>query len=130
MEVTRQAKLSLGAALIAKLTTLPGTIPTYAMHAATLNANASRRRAIARTRRHKAALPASANPAQPTGFFGQRHHTERIHHSIRETSMTKMRWGFRGKTQLPLFMVWREFWERGEVVHADVLFNSRDWIGW
>ena len=44
--------------------------------------------------------------------------------------MTKVRWGFRGKTQLPLFMVWREFWERDEVVHADVLFNSRDWIGW
>ncbi len=44
--------------------------------------------------------------------------------------MTKVRWGLKSKNQIPLFMVWREFWEDGEVVHANVLFNSYDWIGW
>lgn len=44
--------------------------------------------------------------------------------------MTKVRWGFKSKKQLPLFMVWREFYdESGDVEHASVLFNSRDWIG-
>jgi len=42
---------------------------------------------------------------------------------------TKRRFGFKSKTQLPLFMVWDEFWENGEIVHATVRFNSRDWIG-
>lgn len=41
---------------------------------------------------------------------------------------TKLRWGFKGRNQLPLFMVWREVWDGGEVVHADVLFNTQDWI--
>lgn len=41
----------------------------------------------------------------------------------------KLRFGFKGKNQLPLFMVWREFWQNGEVVHGAVLFNSMDWIG-
>jgi hypothetical protein len=39
------------------------------------------------------------------------------------------RWGFRGKNQLPLFMVWEEIRVGGDIVHATVLFNSRDWIG-
>lgn len=39
------------------------------------------------------------------------------------------RWGFKSKNQLPLFMVWREHWIDGDVVYADVIFNSRDWIG-
>ena len=43
--------------------------------------------------------------------------------------MTKLRWGFKSRKQLYLFMVWREYWEAGEVVHAVVLFSSRDWIG-
>jgi hypothetical protein len=42
---------------------------------------------------------------------------------------TTIRFGFKGRRQLPLFMVWREYWERGEVIHAAVLFNSMDWIG-
>lgn len=43
--------------------------------------------------------------------------------------MTKVRWGFKSKKQLPLFMVWREFYDkRGDVEYASVLFNSRDWI--
>lgn len=41
----------------------------------------------------------------------------------------KLRWGFRSKKQLPLFMIWREEWYHGEVVYAWVLFDSRDWIG-
>lgn len=41
----------------------------------------------------------------------------------------KTRWGFKSKKQLPLFMVWREFYDAsGDVEHASVLFNSRDWI--
>lgn len=44
--------------------------------------------------------------------------------------MTRVRWGFKSKTQLPLFMVWREYFDdHGEVVHASVLFTTRDWIG-
>lgn len=41
----------------------------------------------------------------------------------------KVCFGFKSKNQLPLFMVWREFWEAGEVVYGDVLFNSQDWFG-
>lgn len=44
-------------------------------------------------------------------------------------SETVLRFGFRGKNQLPLFMIWREYWENGEVVYAIVVFNSRNWIG-
>lgn len=29
--------------------------------------------------------------------------------------------GFKSKTQLPLLMVWKEWWRDGEVVHAEVL---------
>lgn len=39
------------------------------------------------------------------------------------------RLGFKGKNQLPLFMIWEEVWESGEVVDGRVLFNSRWWIG-
>ncbi len=46
-----------------------------------------------------------------------------------ENTMTKIRFGFKGRDQLPLFMVWREYIEDGEVFFAKVLFNSRDWIG-
>ncbi len=42
---------------------------------------------------------------------------------------TKIRFGFRSKRQLPLFMIWKEYWECGEVTFASVLFNSMDWIG-
>lgn len=43
--------------------------------------------------------------------------------------MTKRRWGFKSKNQLPLFMIWEEDWENDEVVYARVIFNSMDWIG-
>lgn len=44
--------------------------------------------------------------------------------------ITKTRWGFRSKRQLPLFMIWREYIDAsGVVVYAVVLFNSIDWIG-
>lgn len=49
-------------------------------------------------------------------------------HASRCTTEYRTRWGFKGKKQLPLFMVWREHWHGGEVIHADVLFNTRDWI--
>lgn len=42
---------------------------------------------------------------------------------------TKIRCGFKGKNQLPLFMVWKEYIENGEVVFAKVSFNSRDRFG-
>lgn len=51
---------------------------------------------------------------------------------------TKVCWGFKSKTQLPLFMVWREYrtcsfsrcrCDGSCVEFATVLFNSRDWIG-
>lgn len=36
-----------------------------------------------------------------------------------------LRFGFRGKRQLPLFMVWEEErWYNEEVISAHVLFNS------
>jgi hypothetical protein len=38
---------------------------------------------------------------------------------------TKIRFGFRGKNQLPLFMIWREHIENGEVVHAEVIFKTK-----
>lgn len=41
----------------------------------------------------------------------------------------KLRCGFRSANQLPAFMVWREWWDGNEVVHADVIFNSLDYIG-
>ena len=48
---------------------------------------------------------------------------------MRYTPTRKRRFGFKGKNQLYLFMVWDEFWLGGEVVHGRVIFNSRDWIG-
>lgn len=42
---------------------------------------------------------------------------------------TRIRWGFKSRRQLYLFMIWREYWQDGEVVEAAVLFSSRDWIG-
>jgi hypothetical protein len=41
----------------------------------------------------------------------------------------KLRFGFKGQNQLPLFMVWIEHWEGDEVVHATVKFNSMRCIG-
>lgn len=44
------------------------------------------------------------------------------------TIITK--WGFKSKTQSPLFMIWREQYdENGGLVFAWVVFNSRRWIG-
>jgi hypothetical protein len=42
---------------------------------------------------------------------------------------TVRRFGFRGKNQMPILMVWDEVWHGGEIVHATVVFDSRDWIG-
>ena len=36
---------------------------------------------------------------------------------------TRLRVGFRSKTQWDYFMVWREYIENGEVVCAEVLFR-------
>ncbi|MGG0667727.1 hypothetical protein ABE073_04275 [Lederbergia citrisecunda] len=36
---------------------------------------------------------------------------------------TKFRIGFKNKNQLPLFMIWKEHIEDGEVVHAEVIFK-------
>jgi hypothetical protein len=43
---------------------------------------------------------------------------------------TKICFGFKSKTQLPLFMVWREYWNRGEVVYAKVLFIINEPSRW
>jgi hypothetical protein len=41
----------------------------------------------------------------------------------------KVKFGFKSKTQLPLLMVWREWYdENGDVCDACVLFNSMDYI--
>lgn len=37
------------------------------------------------------------------------------------------RWGFKSKTQLPLFMMWTEYWVNGEVEYAQVTFNTYRW---
>jgi hypothetical protein len=47
-------------------------------------------------------------------------------HSVQTTHR---RFGFKGKHQLPLFMIWDEYWEDGKVVFARVVFNSMNWIG-
>ena len=41
------------------------------------------------------------------------------------------RMAFWSRNQLPFFMVWREYFYGNEqkVIHAVVLFNSLDWIG-
>lgn len=38
-------------------------------------------------------------------------------------SGTRLRIGFKGQNQLPWVMIWREYWECGEVVFARVLFK-------
>jgi hypothetical protein len=44
--------------------------------------------------------------------------------------VTAVRFGFKGRQQLALFMVWREYFDRnGDVEFASVIFTSRDWIG-
>jgi hypothetical protein len=44
--------------------------------------------------------------------------------------LTGLRCGFRSKNQLPLFMMWREYYDDSyNVIYARVLFNSMDWIG-
>jgi hypothetical protein len=40
----------------------------------------------------------------------------------------RLRFGFKSRNQLQLFMVWREEWFCGEVIYARVLFNSMRWI--
>lgn len=35
----------------------------------------------------------------------------------------KIRFGFRSKDQMPLFMIWREYWEDNEIVFTEVLFS-------
>ena len=42
---------------------------------------------------------------------------------------TKIRFGFKSRKQTPLFMIWKEYWESGEVIFAAVIINSVDWIG-
>jgi hypothetical protein len=40
------------------------------------------------------------------------------------------RYGFKGKTQLPLFMIWEEeLDDDGEIIYARVIFDSMNWIG-
>ena len=34
------------------------------------------------------------------------------------------RYGFKSRNQLPLFMIWDEDWENGEVVYAGVVFST------
>jgi hypothetical protein len=43
---------------------------------------------------------------------------------------TKIRFGFKGKNQLPLFLMWREYWSCGVVVHAEVLFEIPEPSRW
>lgn len=41
---------------------------------------------------------------------------------------SKIRFGFKSKTQLPFFMVWREWYdENGEVSMGKVLFTTSEW---
>ncbi len=40
---------------------------------------------------------------------------------------SRIRWGFKSKTQLPLFMIWREDVLEDQVIYATVLFNSNDY---
>jgi hypothetical protein len=50
-------------------------------------------------------------------------------HASRPRITEKVRWGFKSRTQLPLFMVWREYRRGDEVEDAVVIFTSADWIG-
>lgn len=36
---------------------------------------------------------------------------------------TKIKFGFKSKTQMPLFMVWKEYLENNEVIHAEIKFK-------
>ena len=36
---------------------------------------------------------------------------------------TKLCFGFRGEIQLPLFMIWREYWHNNQVIFAKTLFT-------
>ena len=36
---------------------------------------------------------------------------------------TKLRFGFKGKSQESLFMIWREYWEHNQVIYAEVIFK-------
>ena len=38
---------------------------------------------------------------------------------------TRLRFGFRGKNERYLFRLWKEYWENGEVVHAETLFRIK-----
>jgi hypothetical protein len=42
---------------------------------------------------------------------------------------TRIRFGFKGRDKLPIFMIWKEYYEGGEFVYASVIFNSMNWIG-
>jgi hypothetical protein len=35
----------------------------------------------------------------------------------------RIRFGFRSKYQMPLFMIWREYWQEEEIVFAEVIFK-------
>lgn len=39
---------------------------------------------------------------------------------------TKIKIGFKNENQLPLFMIWREYIENGEVVFAEVILMSNE----
>jgi hypothetical protein len=52
---------------------------------------------------------------------------QRLFEVTKET--TKLRFGFKGKKQLPLFMIWEEDFVNDELVFARVIFNSQYWIG-
>jgi hypothetical protein len=52
-----------------------------------------------------------------------------MRHTIVRKNGNIIRWGFKSKNQLSLFMIWEEEWSNNEVIFAWVLFNSRDVIG-
>ena len=63
--------------------------------------------------------------------FEMRHHSELAKATIDILSDFCLGRGVTWKIKHQRFeAVWREFWEDGEVVHANLLFNSWDWIGW
>lgn len=43
---------------------------------------------------------------------------------------TRIRFGFKSATQLPLFMIWREYRWHGNVEYAEVLFSTSHWRHW
>jgi hypothetical protein len=46
------------------------------------------------------------------------------------TMQSKLKCGVRSPMQLPLFMVWREFYLLGDVVHAEVIFMVNHPANW